>query len=364
MSNWRSGSKLSRRELLKSLALVGLAIGTGVSLATGCAAQQAPAAPTKAAESTKPDLDKAKQEGVVSLYTSLDTAIVDMIIKPFKEKYGIDVKYYRGTGPDVTTKILTEWDAKQYLCDVFDVSDLPGVLVMKKRDMLVKYLAASIDAYPADMKDKDGYWTADRLTQVILGYNTNSIKGADIPTGWGDLADPKYGGKLVMQVPNLYYPRIHTVVTHLKDGWAWLEKVGKNKVKFVQSVQIMGQMNETGEIPLSIFQNDNIIARSRDNGKPVQPIFPKEGFPTAPGSIALMGKSPHPNAGKLLIDWWLGEEGQKANVAGYKYSPRPDIAPPKGCPPLKDLTLWQDDLAYLDANLTEVGQKIDKALGA
>ncbi|MDA8219345.1 MAG: hypothetical protein M0Z94_17200, partial [Dehalococcoidales bacterium] len=77
-----------------------------------------------------------------------------------------------------------------------------------------------------------------------------------------------------------------------------------------------------------------------------------------------LGECANTNAGKLLIDWWLGETGQKANVAGYKYSPRADIDPPVGCPPLKELTLWTEDNDYIQAHQDEIIDKINKALGA
>jgi len=109
-----------------------------------------------------------------------------------------------------------------------------------------------------------------------------------------------------------------------------------------QSVQQMEQMIETGEVPVAIFHNDNLVGRvPRDGAKPVQIVFPKEGLPTEPGGMGFMKNAAHPHAGRLLIDWWLGDEGQKANVAGYKYSPRPDMAPPNLCPPLKELKLWE-----------------------
>ena len=64
--------------------------------------------PTMASEI---DLAKAKAEGKVPLYTSLDTKIVDSVIGPFKDKYGIDVEYFRGGSDDVTSKVLAEADA-------------------------------------------------------------------------------------------------------------------------------------------------------------------------------------------------------------------------------------------------------------
>ena len=57
------------------------------------------------------DLEQARGEGTVILYTSLDTKILNSIIASFTETYGIKVEYYRGGSADVTSKVLAEADA-------------------------------------------------------------------------------------------------------------------------------------------------------------------------------------------------------------------------------------------------------------
>ena len=70
------------------------------------------------------------------LYTSLDIKIVDAVIKPFKDKHGIDVQYYRGGSNDVTSKVLSEAAAGRLQVDMVDASDLAAVLLMKERGLL------------------------------------------------------------------------------------------------------------------------------------------------------------------------------------------------------------------------------------
>ena len=88
---------LARRSLIKAFAA-----GSAAAL-LGRPSWGQGAGPTQASEI---DLDKAKAEGKVVLYTSLDTQIVDAINAAFKQKYGIDVQYFRGGSSDVTSKVL------------------------------------------------------------------------------------------------------------------------------------------------------------------------------------------------------------------------------------------------------------------
>ena len=72
-------SKLQRRAVLKGLAAMPIVLASR----RGWAAEAGPAMASKI------DIEKAKAEGRLMLYTSLDTKIVDAIIGPFKKKYGI-----------------------------------------------------------------------------------------------------------------------------------------------------------------------------------------------------------------------------------------------------------------------------------
>ena len=53
-----------------------------------------------------------------------DTQIVDAVIAPFKEKYSINVEYFRGGAADVTSKVLAEWMHAQPIWRCTDLAHL------------------------------------------------------------------------------------------------------------------------------------------------------------------------------------------------------------------------------------------------
>ncbi len=85
------------------------------------------------------DLESARAEGTVTLYTSLDTKIVNSIIASFTAKYGIKVEYFRGGSADVTSKVLAEADAGRLQADIVDASDVAALMLMKERGILKPY---------------------------------------------------------------------------------------------------------------------------------------------------------------------------------------------------------------------------------
>lgn len=315
--------------------------------------------PARAA--TGADVAKAKAEGKVMLYTSLDTKIVDAIIKPFTAQYGIKVEYYRGGSADVTSKVLAEADAGQIRADIVDASDIGAFLAMKQRKLLRPYDSPSTRTVAANLKDPDGMWCADRLTQAVINWNTRTV--GKVPQHWEDLADPRFMGKLA------YFsssngdgaPRLYTLATAF--GWKLLERYAALKPLRLNSPQVMTQIIESGERSAGFLINDNIAWRSKRQGKPTDYCFPTEGVPTELGAVGLPKDAPHPNAGALFYDWWMGEAGQKLLADGGKYSSRADLAPPEGNPPLAKLKLIIPDNQKLFTQRSAIHDKLAGIFG-
>ncbi|MBN8892666.1 MAG: hypothetical protein ABS99_00635 [Acetobacteraceae bacterium SCN 69-10] len=328
----------------------------GMAVALGAAAAWRPAR-----AQTGADVAKAKAEGAVMLYTSLDTKIVDAIIKPFTAQYGIKVEYYRGGSADVTAKVLAEADAGQIRADIVDASDIGAFLAMKQRGLLRAYDSPAAKAVAANLRDPDGMWVADRLTQAVLQWNTQKVGKA--PAHWEDLADPRFMGKLA------YFsssngdgaPRLYTLASAF--GWKLLERYAANKPLRLNSPQVMTQIIESGERTAGFLINDNIAWRSKLQGKATDYCFPAEGVPTELGAVGLPKAAPHPQAGALFYDWWMGEAGQKLLADGGKYSSRSDIAPPKDSPALSQLKLIVPDNQKLFTQRADILDRLTTIFG-
>jgi iron(III) transport system substrate-binding protein len=308
------------------------------------------------------DLEQARAEGPVTLYTSLDTKIVDSIIASFTEKYGIKVEYFRGGSADVTSKVLAEADARRLQTDIVDASDVAALMLMKERGILKPYRSPATKTVPVDLRDPDDYWIADRLTQAVIQYNTDEM-GANPPATWQDLTSPEYRGRLVFFSSSNGdgAPRLYTLAQHF--GWELLEKLAANEPLRVQTPQLVTQVLESGERGAAFATNDNIAWRSKLQGKPTDFVYPVEGVPTELGAVGLIEGSSRPNAAMLFYDWWMGDKGQALLVAGGKYSSRTDLAPPKGSPPLSDLKLLVLDYGEYQANRSDILERMADIFG-
>jgi iron(III) transport system substrate-binding protein len=323
----------------------------------GWAAEGAPMMPSEV------DVEKAKAEGRVMLYTSLDTKIVDAIIGPFKDKYGITVEYYRGGSADVSSKVLAEADAGRVQADMVDASDLAALVVMKEKGLLLEKKSDAQAAIPAELQDPDGTWLADRLTQGVVQYNVNEFGGDKAPKTWKDLADPRFKGRLTFfsSANGDGAPRLFTMANAF--GWDYLKALAANEPLRVASPQLVTQVLESGERGAAFATNDNIAWRSKQEGKPTDYVYPAEGVPTEPGVVGLIKDSANPHAAFLFHEFWMGQEAQALLVKGGKYSSRTDVDPPVGSTPLGDLKLLTFDHVTYKAERDDILQRMTDIFG-
>jgi iron(III) transport system substrate-binding protein len=295
------------------------------------------------------DLARARAEGGVVIYTSLDTQIVDAMNKVFSAKYGIKVQYFRGGPGDVTSKILAEADAGRPQADIVDAGDLASVLLMKERGLLTPFRSDAESVIAPHLRDQDGTWITNRLTQGIIHYNTQEF-GTAPPQHWADLTRPGFNGRLVYSSASNgdHAPRLVTMAEAF--GWDLLKKLAATKPLRMQSPQLATQVIERDERGACFLQNDNLALRSKAEGKPTDFVFPTEGVPSEIAASALLRSATHPHAGALYHEWRMSPEGQALQVKGGKYSARSDMAPPVGFPLLSSLKLLNLDYALYKKN--------------
>jgi len=135
-------------------------------------------------------VDGARAEREVTFYSSLQPPQVELFTRAFQKRYPfLKVNAARISGSKVVVRIQSEMNAGKNLVDVINVSGEEAA-ALKKVGSLDPYLSPQRDFYPPSAKDKDGYFTAMSFLTMVLGYNTNLVKRADVPKSYEDLLQP------------------------------------------------------------------------------------------------------------------------------------------------------------------------------
>jgi iron(III) transport system substrate-binding protein len=252
----------SRRTFLRSSALVaGAALSTRV-------VSTAPAA-----EAITPALiEAAKKEGKLAFYTAMDLPVAERFAKAFEAKFsGIAVRVERSGAERVFQRIGQEYTSNIRVVDVVNTADGAHVIVWKRNNWLGAYVPEDVVRhFPAQYHDPDGMSALTRVWLSSLGYNTNLVKAEDAPKSFADLLDPKWMGKMVKGHP-AYSGTIMTATFQIaRDlGWAYFEKLAKQKIMQVQSSTDPPKKLALGERAVMADGNDYNLIQLKERGQPV-----------------------------------------------------------------------------------------------
>lgn len=338
MTRAASTFRPSRRTVLRASGLAALGVGSA-SLLSACGSSGEPGGGELL---TAPDVEKAKAEGVVNFYTSVDTKALEAMNAAFTAKYGIEVKYFRGDSQAAIARILDENRADSIQADVVETSDSTGIMYLKDQGITRVYESPDAAKIPAKYKDPENHWVYTRLTLAVITCNKKLPK---MPTGWKDLTQEPFRDSLAYfsDSRGSGAARLWTIAENL--GWELLEDWAAAGALRVETPQLLRQTVERGERLVGIAQNDNHALSSKlDTNGETDLVIAKEGVPLEPAAMAVIAKAPHPNAALLYYDFWLSEEGMNILASiGKKYVSREGIEAPAGALPLSEIPLMVPD---------------------
>ncbi len=274
----------------------------------------------------------ARKEGTVILYSAM---IVNQALRPiseaFRKKYPyIDMKFWRGDDNQIIAKLVAEAQANNFAADVVEGSGASGALGGAK--IPAPFYSAYSDIMPPEAVAKDRTWITTRYRYIATGYNTKLVKADEVPKTYDDLLDPKWKGKLAWAF-NSNASGAMIVITSLRAAWGeqkaeeYLAKLAKQDVKpLALSNRAVADRMIEGEflIGLGISAHHPIISAKK--GAPADTVM-FEPIPALNDSIQVIGKSKHPYAAMLLIDFMLSPEAQTLLQEAEYFPSNPNVQP-------------------------------------
>lgn len=318
------------------------------SLLAGACAIAAPGFIRRAQAADAVDIDAAKREGKVTLYTSAPLSTAQKIVNAFQEKYGISVELFRTGGVQVLRRFLMEQQSGHAGADMLVTSDLSAANDFKAKGMITPFKPAGFDKVPEAIRDPDSYYVPQRVSIISIYGRTDMVPLAEMPKTWSDLLDPKYKGKLVMTNPNFTSLQVAVAAMISRArGWEFYEKLSKQDVVFVQGNEQALNLVKTGERPIAAGADSQYATGARLAGHKIENVFPADGTFAIPSVGAVVKNSKNPNAARLLAEFFLSLEAQRIWPPNGVYAARDDVDPPPGNPPISAIKVSSIDYAYV-----------------
>ena len=324
------------------------------------------AVPAIAQETTPAMVAAAEKEGKVAWYSSVDVKVGEAVKKAFVAKYPkIDVDVERSGSERVFQRINQEYQSNIKNVDVVNSSDASHFLFWKQQGWLAKHTPPDALKYPPQGRDPDGTYFAWRASLSVMGYNTNLIQEKDAPTGYADLLDPKWKGKLAKAHPGYSGTALTGTYALSKTlGWDYLEKLSKQGVQQLQSTTATPKSIASGERAVMVDGNEYNMFMEMQAKSPVKIIYAREGTPFVTSPTAIFKDAPHPNAARVFQNFLYTPQVQQLIVnEGGNRSLHPDVTEPPERTPLAKIKLLADDPQGMLPQVNEIKKKYTTLFG-
>ena len=258
----------------------------------------------------------AKKEGELMIYSSLTPPDQLRLAEDFKNKYGVTLKFWRGSQTNILQRVLTETRGGRFEFDALETNS-PQIEAIAREKLLQKMNSPYVDQVllPQTLPPH-GEWTPDRLNLLVYAYNTEAVKRADLPKTWRELLDAKWKRRVGMESTNVEWFAALVDSMGEKNGLELFRKLGDNGVAVRTGHTHSTGRVIAGEIPLflGVFSHD--VDRMKVKSAPVD-WFVIPPAVVLPSAVAVSRRAAHPHAAALFYDYML-TEGQKFYTEVYR----------------------------------------------
>ena len=143
-------------------------------------------------------VEKARQEGSVTLYTSMQVVDSRPLSEAFVKKHRIKVMLWRASGEKVAQRVLAEARAGRHEVDVVE-TDGAQIEILHREKQLAPFESPSIRDVPPEILPAHRGYVPSRLTLYVLAYNTQRVAPADVPRTYDDLLAPRWAGRFAVE---------------------------------------------------------------------------------------------------------------------------------------------------------------------
>jgi iron(III) transport system substrate-binding protein len=347
---------MTKRPISRRAVLKGSAAAAATVFASPALAQLPPAAPIDDAL-----VAAAKKEGKLAFYTAMDLDFAQRLGKAFEAKYpGMSVKVERSGAERVFQRIGQEHTSRIYAVDVANTADAAHCIIWKRNGWLAPYLPEEVAKhYDKAYYDPDALHITTRILVSPIAYNTELVKKEDVPKSFKDLLDPKWAGKMVKGHPAYSGTIMNATHQIARDlGWGYFEKLAQQKVMQVQSATDTPKKIQLGERAVMVDGAGYLVIRYKEEGSPLEIVYPEEGTPLATGPSVVFKSAPNPNAARLFQNWMHSREAQQYLVDwARQYSAHGQTVEKPSVRQLRDIKLMKEDPAAVEKEAESIKKR-------
>ncbi|MBI4330951.1 MAG: extracellular solute-binding protein [Chloroflexi bacterium] len=286
-------------------------------------------------------LAAARQEGKVAVFTQYPGEWRVAFAQEMSKRYGITLEAVVGVGTELSARVMREQANKVHYASVlyggnrdFAKTYQPAGLLQSLEKVLIL----------PEVTDPKVWWRGqlawlDADTKTYLNYresvsahlliNTDLVKPEELKS-WRDLLAPKWKTRILLDDPTVSGggQGQMSMLAHSIMDWDYVQRLAEQQPAITRDRRMMVEWISRGRYPVGIGIQKTTATEFIDAGAPISFHIPSEGAYLGVGSgfITLLKTSPHPNAAKVFINFFLSKEGQalSSRLTGFQSS-RTDV---------------------------------------
>ena len=260
--------------------------------------------------------------GEVTVYTSVTQDTIDAVLAALTEIHPeLNVEVFRAPTGELDARIATEQRTGGIGADVLWMTDPLSVQQYEAAGLLAPLEGEVFDVVPDEFKGDT--FVGTRLLNLVL------VSGADVdaPTGWADLADPLYAGRVVMPDPGFAgsaFAALGYLATDEDFGMDFFQALKDNGADIVQSPAntVTGVAEGIYDVGITL---DRIARANVEDGAPIELVWPEPGAIALFSPAAVVAETDDLPAAQAFQAFLVSPEGQAA-IAGTGWQPvRDDV---------------------------------------
>ena len=254
-------------------------------------------------------VEKARQEGVVVLYTSLAPTESKPLAAAFEKKYGIKVELWRSTSDKVVQRVITEAQGRRHAVDVIETNG-PEMEMLSREKLLATFHSPHHADLPADAIPPHRNWFPDRMNFFVVAYNTTKVQRSEIPGGYEGFLDAKWKGRIGIEATDAEWMATLIKKWGNDKGMDYFRRLAAMKPDVRKGHVLLAELIAAGEVPVGLTVYNSNVESLKRRGAPID-FVPVEPVAARPQGIGLARNAPHPHAALLFADFVLSPEGQR-----------------------------------------------------
>ena len=247
----------------------------------------------------------ADEPGTLTLYTSLTDELSDELAEMFRKRYGVAVKVYAASSDDIAQRMSEESAAGHRGADLVEVN-VPVLIALSRAGLLADRVPVDTQGIAGSLIGKG--WIAHEFIRFAVSWNSKHVPPGSEPKRWEDLADPRWDGKVGMELGDFdWYAGLRSYWEQQGKSAAEIDRLFgaiAQGAKVIKGHSLIAQLLASGEISAGVDYS-HLIGRAAKEGAPlawkpvVEPVFLRsQGMGFAAGS-------PRPATAALYVQWVL-----------------------------------------------------------